>query len=183
MFTIAHERPEHGPSLQPLLDAAFGPGRLGKRSYHFREGVEHDPDLAFVALIGRRVVGTIRFWPILVGREGTPALLLGPLAVLPALKGRGIGRALVRYALNEASLQGHRAVLLVGDPAYYRVFGFEPAADHGLAMPGEDTARLQVMALAPDGLADFGGEVRRAAPPTYARSDLNGLDAGASNAA
>lgn len=163
MFTIAPEQPDHGPCLQPLLDAAFGPGRLAKRSYRYRDGIEPEPDLSFVALIDDQVVGTIRFWPILIGTEGVPAILLGPLAVWPALKGRGIGRSLVRYGLNQATLQGHRVAVLVGDPGYYRAFGFEPAADHGVFMPGEDTARLQVLALAPEGLSGVDGEVRRAA--------------------
>ena len=60
------------------------------------------------------------------GRPGPPALLLGPLAVDPECRNRGIGSALVRRALRDASRLGHGAVLLVGDAPYHGRFGFEP---------------------------------------------------------
>ena len=48
-----------------------------------------------------------------------PALLLGPLAVAPDRRSRGIGSTLMRHALREAARRGHGAVLLVGDAPYY----------------------------------------------------------------
>jgi predicted N-acetyltransferase YhbS len=69
------------------------------------------------------------------GREGR-ALLLGPLAVDPALKSAGIGTALMRHAVAEAAGRGHGAVLLVGDAPYYARFGFSAEKTGALAMPG-----------------------------------------------
>ncbi|MDO5705611.1 MAG: GNAT family N-acetyltransferase, partial [Paracoccus sp. (in: a-proteobacteria)] len=51
-------------------------------------------------------------------------LALAPVAVHPALHGRGIGSALIRAAL--AAHPDHSIVVL-GDPAYYHRFGFQPA--------------------------------------------------------
>ena len=65
-----------------------------------------------------------------------PALLLGPLAVDPSLKGAGVGSALMRHAIAEAARLGHRAILLVGDAAYYRRFGFSSEKTGALSMPG-----------------------------------------------
>jgi predicted N-acetyltransferase YhbS len=86
------------------------------------------------------LLGTVRLWDIQAGHDavGKPvrALLLGPLAVEPALKGQGIGVALMRHATAEAARLGHGAVILVGDPEYYERFGFSGAKTTGLAMPG-----------------------------------------------
>ena len=45
-----------------------------------------------------RVVGTVRLWNVAAG-AGRPALLLGPLAVDPDRRSRGLGGALMRRAL------------------------------------------------------------------------------------
>ena len=170
-FLLVPERPFDPDAIEQLLDRAFGPGRRARRSYSFREGIASDPALRFVALDPAGVlVGTLRFWPLVLLAPPAPsrrALLLGPLAVEPALNGRGVGRALVRHGLEAARATGHALVLLVGDPSYYAQFGFEPAAPLGFGMPGEDPARLQVLALAPGGHGG-GGMVARADAPAPA---------------
>ena len=62
-------------------------------------------------------------------------LVLSPLSVRPDLQRRGVGRALVDAAADEAERLGAPLVLLEGDPAYYRRLGFQPAARHGLVRP------------------------------------------------
>lgn len=148
MFHLTTERPNDGPAIESLLDAAFGgPARHVKRSYHYRQGVAPDPYLRLVARADAdaSLLGTIRYWPVSVG--GDKALLLGPVATRPELKGKGIGKALIWCSLDMAAWANHRLVLLVGDLAYYGQFGFRPAADNGLTMPGEDPARLQCVWL------------------------------------
>lgn len=148
MFHITTERPGDGPAIEELLDAAFGgPGRHAKRSYHYRQGVAPDTYLRLVARADadEAVLGTIRYWPVSVG--GHKAMLLGPVAARPELKGKGIGKALIWRSLDMAAWANHRLVLLVGDLAYYGQFGFCPAAADGLEMPGEDPARLQAVWL------------------------------------
>ena len=67
----------------------------------------------------------------------TTLACLSPLGVRPAASGRGIGTALVHAALAEAERRGAAAVVLEGDPAYYRRFGFVAASRHGLRRPSE----------------------------------------------
>jgi predicted N-acetyltransferase YhbS len=162
MFTLTPERPEDGPAIEALLDRAFGSERTQKTSYRFRDGVEPIANLRWVARGAEgEVLGTIRYWPIRVisplGERD--ALLLGPIAVEPALKGKGIGRALIRNTLDMAAQAGHRLVLLVGDPDYYEAFGFVPAAARGFVMPNEKPGRLQALALAAHAL-EGGGTLR-----------------------
>jgi len=134
---------------------AFGPGRRARTAYRLREANPHDRALSFVARVGTLVVGSVRMTPIRVGASA--ALLLGPLAVDPVFRSRGIGRKLIESALEAASRRGHGLVLLVGDEAYYRRIGFNRVPPGHVAMPGPvDPARLLVRALSPgaaDGLA------------------------------
>jgi predicted N-acetyltransferase YhbS len=160
MFTYVPETPADAGEIEQLLDIAFGAGRLAKASYQFRHGVKPIEHLRLVARDGGKLVGAIRYWPVKIGKAGTPALLLGPLAVDPTRRGEGIGRMLTARTLDRAMMDGVKIVLLVGDPGYYRQFGFRPAAPHGIVMAREKPERLLVRALAPDALDGVQGEVR-----------------------
>lgn len=169
-FRIVAERIGDATAIEALLDRAFGVDRRLKRSYAFRDGIESEPSLRLVALDpGGALVGTLRFWPVLVASPSRrrAALLLGPLAVEPALKGKGVGRALVHDGLAAARSAGHALVLLVGDPSYYGQFGFVPAAPLGFDMPRESPERLQAFALSAGGIGR-GGTILRADAPAPA---------------
>lgn|SRR5690606_6831610 len=161
MYEITPALSADAPAIEALLDAAFGPDRKSKTSYRFREGVDQVADLSYVIREHGRIIGSVSYWPILIGESDFPALLLGPLAVNPLRKNEGIGRALVFKTLDRAAALGHRLVLLVGDPAYYSRFGFSPAAPAGFDMPGEDPARLQLRALDPQVLKTVRGTIKR----------------------
>lgn len=148
-------------TVERLYDEVFGPARFRKASYLFRDGVEPVRELSWIALEGDRLVGAIRYWPILVGETGHSALLLGPLAIAQDRAGKGIGRALMFKTLDLAAQLGHDLVLLVGDVDYYKRFGFVPATPHGFVMPGESRPdRLQVAPLKDNVLGRIAGEVR-----------------------
>ncbi len=175
MFHLRSEAPADAPAIDQLLDRAFGPERTAKASYAFRAGVPPERDLARVAVAADdgRLVGTIRYWPVVVG-DGV-ALLLGPLGVEPALKGRGIGRALLRDSLARVRARPEPpAVLLVGDPGYYGPLGFV-TAPATTVMPGEDPARLMVDA---GGTPPPAGTLRprRAAPAAAQRHATVAVD-------
>jgi predicted N-acetyltransferase YhbS len=52
-------------------------------------------------------------------------LLLGPLAVSPALKGKGHGKELVKYTINKIELSNiYDFIIVVGDLDYYSKFKF-----------------------------------------------------------
>jgi predicted N-acetyltransferase YhbS len=134
MITIRRERRADQAAREQLLDAAYGPVRFSKPSHKLREGRDPADGLSFVAVEDDRVVGTVRLWTVMTG-AGREALLLGPLAVDPAYRNRGIGSALMRRAMRDAR-RGHKAVLLVGDASYYGHFGFSTEKTGGLWLPG-----------------------------------------------
>lgn len=64
-----------------------------------------------------------------------PVLALGPLSVRPDHQGRGVGSALMHAVLGAAEALGEPLVGLLGEPAYYRRFGFRPATAHEITPP------------------------------------------------
>lgn len=147
MITIHKEQAHNAPAIEKLLDLAFGPGRFAKSSYRLREGVAPIPDLCFVGKFQGAIKGSIRYWPVLVG-ETHPALLLGPLAVDPSIRGEGLGVALIEKSLSAAYSLGHNAVFLVGDQPYYDRVGFEKTPPGRFSFPGPvDPARLLMREL------------------------------------
>ena len=140
-LSIASESPADSWARERLLDEAFGAARSGKTAERLREGRLPAPGLALAATDAGDLVGTLRMWHVLAGE--VPALLLGPLAIVKAYRSRGIGRRLMAEALLRAASAGHKAVLLVGDAAYYEPFGFSRRHTLGLSLPGPvDEARF-----------------------------------------
>jgi predicted N-acetyltransferase YhbS len=101
----------------------------------------------------------VRLWHVSAGRE-RPALLLGPLAVHPSCRNRGIGSALMQTAIEQAKALGYRAVLLVGDEPYYNRFGFTRAPTEHLRLPGPfERDRFLALELVAGALRDARGLV------------------------
>jgi predicted N-acetyltransferase YhbS len=141
MSLISKEAPFDVGAREALLDRAMGSSRHIKTSARMREGRLPADGLALVARDDEgRLVGTVRLWNVALGEsgrgDGRACLMLGPLAVDPAAQGTGIGGKLMRWALAEAALAGHAAIILVGDPEYYARFGFSADRAAGLSLPG-----------------------------------------------
>ena len=140
-YAIDAETPADVVARETLLDRIMGPDRRMKSSEKIRRNRLPAEGLALVARNAEaHTIGTVRLWNIEAGiaMDGAPidALLLGPLAVDCTCEGKGIGAALMRAAIMEATHRGHGAILLVGDAAYYERFGFFAEKTRHLVMPG-----------------------------------------------
>jgi predicted N-acetyltransferase YhbS len=174
MLTIREEKIADAAAREALLDEAYGACRFTKTSERLREGRKPADGLSLVAVERGRVVGTVRLWHIAAG-PGHAALLLGPLAVHPDYRNRGIGTTLVRRAIARARLAGHDAVLLVGDAPYYGRFGFSVEQTGNLWMPGSfERNRLLGLELKPASLSGTRGLIG-ATGQLAPRPDLNAL--------
>ena len=107
-----------------------------------------DAVLSLVAVEAGDVVGHVLFSRL---RAPASALALAPLAVRADRRRRGIGAGLVEAGLDRAKREGWRAVVVLGDPACYRRFGFRPESVQGMASPYAGPA-LMGLALVPGGL-------------------------------
>ena len=82
--------------------------------------------LSLVGIADGALAGHVIFTTCGIAGITEKVALLGPLAVAPAWQRQGIGGALVRAGLQREKAGGAVRVFVLGDPAYYRRFGFQP---------------------------------------------------------
>ena len=110
-----------------------------------RAGCAPIASLSFSAWESDRLIGSLQSWPVaLEGGDGssTPLVMVGPVAVEPALQRGGTGRALmdaliaaVERPVDAGGAEG--ALMMIGDPDYYgRFWGFTADATGEWAVPG-----------------------------------------------
>jgi predicted N-acetyltransferase YhbS len=158
---VRPEAPGDAAGIDALNQAAFGPGRFAKSAWRLREGVAPITGLSFVAMENGVLRGSVRFWPIRVG--GHEALLLGPLAVETAQRGRGVGISLMQAGIEAAHQGPWSAILLVGDEPYYAKVGFSRLQPGRVKFPGPvDQNRILGLSLKAGGLLNLSGQIRRA---------------------
>lgn len=121
------------------------------------------PGLELVAVVGgEEVVGHVMAAAGLLDEpSGEHQVVLGvaPLSVRPGVQRRGIGTALMTELVSRASAGGWPLAVVLGDPRYYRRFGFEPAPTLGISYRpvGPVDPYFMVRKLQPDAVS-VGGE-------------------------
>jgi putative acetyltransferase len=80
--------------------------------------------LSLVAEIDGRVVGHIAFSPVTISDGTKDWYGLGPVSVLPEYQKQGIGKSLINEGLSSLKELNGQGCALVGDPNYYKQFGF-----------------------------------------------------------
>lgn len=111
------------------------------------------------------IVGYVAFSPVDIDGEDRQWVGLAPLAVAADLRRQGIGERLVYEGLDALNEFGYRAVVVLGDPAYYARFGFTNAAALQVYCRWPETeAAFQVYPLAEDALNDVRGQVEFSPP-------------------
>lgn len=87
---------------------------------------------ATVALVAEErgeIVGQAAFSKVLIGGRDVGWHGCGPVGVLPARHRQGIGSALMREGLARLRALGSKGCVVVGNPAYYKRFGFDNTDD------------------------------------------------------
>jgi predicted N-acetyltransferase YhbS len=144
-------------AISALLDAAFGPDRFGRAAYRIRHGMAWLTDLSFAARDDTgALIGALQSWPVaLLGAraEATPLIMVGPVAVMPARQGSGIGRALMDRLIETVDAQPIAPLIMIGDPEYYgRFWGFSAERTAQWRAPG-DFAQRRLLLRAPQSAA------------------------------
>ena len=125
---IRPEIPNDYDSIREILIAAFANHPYSHQTEHLIvEALRADNALtiSLVAEVEGKVLGQIAFSPVMIGGKDCGWLGLGPVAVSPGLQRQGIGQALVNEGLKQIHGLGVQGCILVGDPTFYRRFGFE----------------------------------------------------------
>lgn len=142
--TIRSETEKDERKTEELVREAFwnryAPGACEHHILHLtRKLPGFEPRHSLVAAYGDEVIGQALLMRSFVDgatAAGRRFYTLGPISVLPACSGRGIGAMLMKAALLGARGFPADAVFLTGDPRYYRRFGFAPASRFGIRYPG-----------------------------------------------
>ena len=85
--------------------------------------------ISLVAAISGRVVGHIAFSPVTISDGSIGWYGLGPVSVLPEYQKQGIGKSLINKGLSMLKALDGQGCTLVGDPNYYKRFGFRNIPD------------------------------------------------------
>lgn len=132
------EKPSEYRAMEELVRDSFwdkyAPGCAEHLVVHrLRGSAEAVPELCLAAEENGSLVGGIWYARAAVRNGSTlhPVLTMGPVCVKSDRQARGIGGELIRRTLADAAGMAP-AVLIYGDPNYYRRFGFRPASDFGI---------------------------------------------------
>ncbi|MEX1016790.1 MAG: N-acetyltransferase, partial [Phycisphaeraceae bacterium] len=164
VVVIRGERGGDAGAVEGVHREAFGGEVEAKLVRLLRE--RREATVSLVAVVDEQVVGHVVLSPVTFAEQASlrGVMGLGPVGVLPAWQRQGIGAALVRAALSAARDElAARAVVVLGDPAYYGRFGFEPGAAHGLSSDYGEGPAFMVALLRGPLPAMWRGRVRYAA--------------------
>jgi putative acetyltransferase len=124
---IRDELPSDEAAIAALIAAAFRDVPVSRQTEPFIMAALRRAGALAVSLVaeeGYQIIGQAAFSPVQI--EGRPSNWygLGPIAVAPERQRAGIGSALIEEGLGRLHRLGAGGCMLVGDPAYYRRFGF-----------------------------------------------------------
>ncbi|MBA3511894.1 N-acetyltransferase [Sphingomonas sp.] len=129
-MNIRAAAPGDHSAIRDVLLAAFpGPDEADLVEQLRADG---DAAIELVAEQDGRIVGHILFSPV---HGPFRALALAPVAVAPQRHGEGIGSALIKAGHELARGQAWDAIFVLGEPAYYRRFDYDPALAAGFDSP------------------------------------------------
>ncbi len=101
--------------------------------------------ISLVATDADQIVGHVAVSPVAISDGSEKWYGLGPIAVLPAWQGKGVGSLLMNAALDALRRQGARGCVVLGEPGYYGRFGFVCRAD--LVLPDVPPEYFQAVRL------------------------------------
>lgn len=136
-ITIRPEHPADARIIRQLTETAFkGAGYSSGTEGAIIDALRAADALtiSLVATINDEVVGHVAVSPVKIGDADNGWFGIGPVSVRPDLQSKGIGSALIRDGLGRLRNLGANGCVVLGNPDYYRRFGF--AHDPALRYPG-----------------------------------------------
>ena len=102
--------------------------------HNLRKAKEFISALDIVAVLDNQIVGNIVYAEAKVFDADKEHIVLtfGPLSVLPAYQNKGIGAQLIEYTIQLAKEMRYKAIIIYGDPDYYKRFGFKASKEYNI---------------------------------------------------
>lgn len=157
------EMPDDIPAIEAVIIAAFADMPHSSQTEHVimrALRAANELTLSILAEEQGKIIGHLALSPVTIlganGEDITGWQGLGPLSVLPARQRQGIGSRLMQQALAELRNMQAAGCVVLGDPAYYRRFGFQAHA--ALQLPGVPAGYFMAQAfdgVIPDGFVQY----------------------------
>jgi putative acetyltransferase len=154
---VRQENQTDAEAIAFVNQSAFGGDAEARLVTVVRQSKSFIPELSLVAEVGERLAGHLLLFHAYLDRQGKQqeVLALAPMSVVPSQSHRGIGSTLLQAAMTKAASLGHKAIVVIGHPDYYRRFGFENAAKWGirssLPVPEDSITAKELVAGALEG--------------------------------
>lgn len=129
---IRAEKTQDIPKINVINTASFSSDGEARLVDVLREkGV---PLISLVAEDDDGLCGHILFSPVTIRGENPGKRLagLGPMAVHPDHRKKGVGKLLVEEGCKQCQKAGYDAVVVLGEAEYYARFGFVPSVAYGI---------------------------------------------------
>jgi putative acetyltransferase len=130
VMIIRAEEPADIVGIRKVVEEAFPKPLEAKLVDQLR--ADGDSVISLVAIDDGAVIGHVQFSNIAAPFK---ALGLGPVSVMPNRQRSGIGSQMIRAGLTRAVDAGWEGVFVLGNPKYYRRFGFSPDCARGFESP------------------------------------------------
>ena len=112
--------------------------------------------ISLVAEENGLIIGHVAVSPVSISDGTTNWFGLGPISVQPQYQSKGVGTKLMCAAIEKLKDISAAGCVLLGDPNYYKRFGFEPESSLVLAdVPAEYFQALSFVNLIPSGQVNY----------------------------
>ncbi|WP_294548407.1 GNAT family N-acetyltransferase [uncultured Bacteroides sp.] len=129
--------------------------------HNLRKNKQFIKALDFVATHDDKIVGHIVYVEgEIIANDGKEhkVVAFGPVSVLPEYQNKGVGSRLITHTAKLAKEMGYPAILIYGEPKYYKRFGFKLSKDYKITNQDKKyPAAMQVWELYPDALKGIEG--------------------------
>jgi predicted N-acetyltransferase YhbS len=166
-ITIRNESPEDYRATEILVREAFWDVYKPGCDEHFllhnlRKSPAFVKELDLLACDNDKIIGSIAYSKAKIINDQKAeftVLCMGPLAVLPEYQKKGIGSLLINISLEKAKSLDYNGVIIFGNPAYYRRFGFKNAKEFNIqTSEGKNLEPFMALELSENSLNSIEGK-------------------------
>jgi predicted N-acetyltransferase YhbS len=102
--------------------------------HNLRKANEFIRELDFVAVHRNEIVGNIVYVEAKIKDDDKEYKIVtfGPVSVLPEYQNKGIGSKLINHTIKLSREIGYKAIIIYGDPEYYKRFGFRVSKEYNI---------------------------------------------------
>ena len=144
--TIRKEVPSDVSSIENVTVEAFRDALYTSHTEQIIVNELRRTSQLFISLVAddnSTVIGHVAVSPVSISDGAAGWYGLGPVSVMPARQGQGVGSRLIEKAMADLRNTGAAGCVVAGEPAYYGRFGF--VAEPSLVLPGVPPQYFQAM--------------------------------------